>query len=100
MSFVSVLLLSNLFVSRIHFVGGLQNGSSETNQLYQQPCLLRVSSKIGLLKPEILVSEGTVDSSVIVSKNLNQMSSLQISHNLEQRVDDTLTDIPKLVDNV
>ena len=94
-SFILLLLLYNLFVSRIHLVGGLQNGRSKTELLYQQPCLLRVSPTIGSLKSETLLIERGNDSSVVVLKRLDQMNNLRNTHNMEQRVD-VATVIPKV----
>ena len=87
MSFISLLLLYNLFVSRIHLVGGLQNGRSKTK--------LRVSPTVGLLNSETLLIERGNDSSIVVFKRLDQINNLQNPHNMEQRVDDA-TVIPKV----
>ena len=94
-SFISLLLLYNLFVSRIHLVGGLQNGRSKTKLLYKQPCLLRVSPTVGLLNSETLLIERGNDSSIVVFKRLDQINNLQNPHNMEQRADDA-TVIPKV----
>ena len=84
MSFISLLLLYNLFVSRIHLVGGLQNGRSKTKLLYKQPCLLRVSPTVGLLNSETLLIERGNDSSIVVFKRLDQINNLQNPHNMEE----------------
>ena len=98
-SFAALLLIVNIFVSRLHIVRCERNDLTEMRQLYQQHCSLRITSKNHEVKTETLYNKGTRVSSIIQHMYKNQTRNLQIPQNLKQNRD-MVTIVPKPTKNV